>query len=172
MIKKNTVFVLGAGASSDFGYPLGNKLRDKIIDVFSNDDTAIEELANALYKPSDKKVFTDIDPIRGPLSKATGVDFSNTRDIKIKIKEFAKHLHDDVDYSIDIFLERFKNKYLTIGKMAIAYVLAKCENHDISFNNDNWYRCLYKKMKIDSTFDTFNENKISFITFNSFSFFF
>jgi len=145
MITKNTVFVLGAGASSDFGFPLGLKLREEIIQRFNKPNKLeVEYIAQALCG-SFPHEFKDYIP---------------------PITQFANKLYHDADYSIDVFLERFQKTYLKIGKLAIAQILAKSENHDKLYGSDNWYRILYQRMKKDASIDTFSQNKISFVTFN------
>ncbi len=144
MIKKNTVFILGAGASYDFGFPLGRGLREAIIQSFNS--SGREEVQNT--------------------AKALSLHAVESQDYIYPITEFANKLNHDADYSIDAFLERFQKSYLTIGKLAIAQILAKFENHDRLFESDNWYRAVYKKMKVGASIDTFNQNKVSFITFN------
>ena len=148
MIVNNTVFILGAGASADFGFPSGEELRQRIIQGFIATDSQtykdVESIAKALSVPDEDEFNDYIKPIN----------------------EFAYKLKHDAGYSIDAFLERFKESYLEIGKLAIASILAKCENQDIFYSSDNWYRIIYDRMKQGASIDTFPQNRVSFITFN------
>lgn len=144
MITKNTVFILGAGASADFGFPLGERLREEIYSNLLKNAADVTSLAQALV----------------------GVWKDEVNDYKRTIAKFAEALRHASDYSVDAFLENFPNTYLKIGKMTIAQVLVKYENHDRLFEGDNWYRILVNKMKIGCTIDNFHQNKVSFVTFN------
>jgi hypothetical protein len=67
-------------------------------------------------------------------------------------------------YSIDAFLE-YSDKYLAIGKSAIAYQLIKSEVPDRVYSfNKNWLREFYTRL--NTSFDDFAKNKLSIITFN------
>lgn len=145
MIRKNTVFILGAGASSDFGFPLGERLRKEVIQTFKN--------------PNNKEVVNVAKVLTGPWP-------DDHNDYIRPITDFSNKLYLDADYSIDAFLERFKEAYLTIGKLAIAQILAKYENQDQFYENDNWLRIIYKQMKQGASIDTFTNNKVAFVTFN------
>jgi hypothetical protein len=143
MITKNTVFVLGAGASADFGYPLGNDLRKRIIEKFKGENDAVHELGTALGEfPHDASDYYDT------------------------ITNFATRLDHACDFSIDEFLERHQKSFLRIGKLAIAYILAQCEDNDKLRQDRSWYKTLLHEMKRNTSLDTFGQNKISFITFN------
>lgn len=63
-----------------------------------------------------------------------------------------------------IFLEHRK-EFMSIGKMTIASYLIPCEKDArLREPENNWYMYLYDRLK--SSFEEFEENKISFITFN------
>jgi hypothetical protein len=67
--------------------------------------------------------------------------------------------------SIDEFLEHQK-RFIDLGKNVIAALLIPYEitSSLYSFNQTNWYRYLFQKM--NTGFDEFEKNNISFITFN------
>lgn len=148
MITKNTVFILGAGASSDFGFPLGEKLRQEIIQRFIENHS---------------QTYEDIGNVAKVLCGEWPEDF---KDYVSVITEFAYKLKHNASYSIDEFLERFKEAYLLIGKLAIALILTKYENHNLLYDSDNWYKRIYRRMGQSAEIDTFHQNKVSFITFN------
>jgi len=135
MINRPTVFILGAGASYSFGYPLGKDLVDIIVKNFdpNNSENAIE-----LFK---------------------GLGFSDE-----DIISFRDKLRLSAAPSIDSFLEPRGEDDRYLGKLAIAYALIPFENTDTLFYDNSWYKTFIQKLKI--TFDGFDKNKISFITFN------
>ncbi|MHC4122430.1 MAG: hypothetical protein ACYSSI_02560 [Planctomycetota bacterium] len=143
MITTNTVFILGAGASVDFGYPTGEQLRKFIYEHMGGNTTFVRNIAQALAEWKE-----------------------DIPDIEKFVIAFAKDLYHDGDYTIDAFLERFQNKYLNIGKLAIAQAIGHHENADLLYRSDNWYRILLKEMKRGATLETFPNNKVSFVTFN------
>ena len=87
-------------------------------------------------------------------------------DFRYRFEEFKKTLKCSGINSIDTFLEH-RNEYEDVGKYAIAVILKKCEiKSDVFKFNKNWYRLLFKKMNEGCTFDTFDKNKLSIVTFN------
>lgn len=135
MIGLQTVFVLGAGASMDFGFPSGLQLRDKII---------------------------------GSLENENSQEFKQLGEFAIEgrkeVRVFCNEFRYSGKISIDAFLEHRK-EFIPIGKAAIAQALIPFESVDGLFHNsNNWYQYLYKML--NTSFDKFNENKISIVTFN------
>lgn len=136
MIKTNTLFILGAGASAPFKYPTSIKLREDILK--NQHEPAIIHALNP--EDDDSHSFIKLQD-----------DFLN---------EFMR----SSVYSIDSFLEH-RNEYMTIGKMNIAANLMIHENDGtLRQTEDNWYMYLYDRLK--ASFERIKENKISFITFN------
>lgn len=148
MITKNTVFILGAGTSSDFGFPLGEKLRQEIIQKFIEPHS---------------QTYKDIESIAKVLCGQWPDEF---KDYIPAITKFAYQLKHNAGYTIDEFLERFKESYLLVGKLAITLILTKYENHNLLYDSDNWYRRIYRQMSQAAEIDTFHQNKVAFITFN------
>lgn len=139
MIEKKTTLILGAGASMHLGYPSGLELVKHIIDM-------------TLMAGSKGRHF------RGNLSNL-GVKDSF-------IKDFGTSLRRSGRNSIDEFLQ-YRNEYKEIGKLAIAASLLRYENIDSLFvdsEEGNWYRYLYSLL--NSSFEEFDKNQISIITFN------
>jgi hypothetical protein len=135
MVNRPTVFILGAGASNSFGYPLGKNLIDIIIKNFDPDNS------------------------RRTVDLFEGLGFSEN-----DISSFRSKLKLSAAPSIDSFLEPRGEDDRYLGKLAIAYALIPFENTDTLFYDNSWYKILLEKLK--TTFNDFDKNKISFITFN------
>jgi|CXWL01.1.fsa_nt_gi hypothetical protein len=140
MIKKNTVFVLGAGASCDFGYPTGEQLKQKVIEILLNSRI--------------KKVFEEGYGIRPGMSELIG--------------SFVQDLKKDQSSTIDRFLLKNPPDYKNFGRAAIAQAIMECEEESLLFRLDkNWYYEIYKI--IDSSHPNLlklNQNKLKIVTFN------
>jgi hypothetical protein len=141
MIKKPTVFILGAGASVYFGYPSGRKLINKIIEDITSGHTRTH---NILEK----------------------CGFSSEL-----ILAFRTALRKAPTQSIDFFLEHNKDNFIDIVKCAIASTLIPCEDESLLYEDENfglknWYRYLFEKMSARTKFGDFIKNEIGFITFN------
>jgi len=83
-----------------------------------------------------------------------------------QIDDFRNALFYSGMNSVDEFLEH-RTDLINIGKLAIAQRLIKFEVQDLLFkveSSKNWLTYLFKKM--NTTFDDFDKNNISFITFN------
>lgn len=137
MITKNTVLVLGAGASCPFGFPIGQELVKIIIkDLFPG---------TLLRKILSGHGFVDDE-----------------------IGNFRNALLGAQPASIDLFLEH-RPDFEGIGKEAIAGSLLPYEHLNVFEkmlleNKNNWYRYLFGRL--NTSFDTFGDNKLSVITFN------
>jgi hypothetical protein len=141
MIKTNTLFILGAGASKPFGYPTGIELRNEIL--FGN--TYENDIISALNRYDD-----------------------NTDTFRKDIKNFRDAFSKSGGYSIDAFLEERPkdHPFMYIGKTFIAKILTSREkDNDLRINiEENWYMYLFKRMRV--SFEELGQNNISFITFN------
>jgi len=144
MIQNDIVFILGAGASKPFGYPIGTELADIIIhNLEGARDRFINKSNEYRFKLFEKLGFS-----------------------REEIDEFKKALSTSTYDTIDLFLKRRK-EFMKIGKCAIADAIISCEDEKIlsQRNNDNWYRRLFNMINAPSCSD-FCKNPISFITFN------
>ena len=134
---------MGAGASQPFNYPTGIELRELIRKGTRNCD--IIEALKKLYNHFDENNCSEI------------------------LTKFIGNFSESSVRSIDFFLEK-NPTYMDIGKMTIASYIIPEENdeklrdikpRDIS---ENWYIELFDRVK--DSFDDFDKNQISFITFN------
>lgn len=137
MIHKNTVFVLGAGASYPYGFPLGVKLRQDIMKV------------PATY-------LHDVKFLDRP--KPSAVEPSTT--------EFFQAFIESKAPSIDAFLAN-RMEFAEIGRIAIAKVLLGYEVVHRLFddaNDDDWYAAVFNAIRCPR--EHLGSNKVSFVTFN------
>lgn len=138
IIKKNTVFVLGAGASAPFGYPTGNELTQKI--CYDSQPLGIAKL---LTTENDERV-----------------------DVEQTIIRLRQNFERSGKQSIDLFLKD-SPEYKNLGKQIIASILLPKENEDRLFdrkNENNWYLPFWNM--IDHSFENIDKHDLHFITFN------
>jgi len=147
MIERKTVFILGAGASAAYGFPIGKDLTQRILsfDIGSAFKAACNppgETHSSLWK----YIFDKYD--------------------ESNIFEFFEAFKKSDNPSVDSFIEH-RPEFLTIGKVLISLELISCENENnlIKANHKgHWYQYLFGKLR--SKFEEFNNNNVSFITFN------
>jgi hypothetical protein len=136
MIERPIVFVMGAGASSCYEFPLGKNLCRMVI----------EEL-----KPN---VVSHTQIIENTVFESGYVD------------RFQSALEFSGQNSVDAFLEsRQEFLAIGKSAMATILIRYEKPSILWRFSDNNWMRYLYDKMRA-STLEKFVENKISFITFN------
>lgn len=138
---EKTVFILGAGASTSYGFPLGKQLIREIYEIIRT--TKHRDKTNNLVS------------LLGPLK--------NTN-----VNEFADALFHAAPASIDTFLAQ-RNEFDNIGKLMIAYVLMQYEYHANLFSYDikeDWYRYLWHQLYRDFDLEYGFNSKIGFVTFN------
>ena len=152
MFKEETLFILGAGASCPYGYPLGKDLIQDIIHNIKHDEIYIpmsethirEHMANVSshiainFTFSDLQAMLESTPIEtfdqsGSEALRTLTSFKGTNYATVqigRIEEFHQlqiALTDFDPVSIDAFLSHH-DKYALAGKIMIIYTLLKCEN--------------------------------------------
>lgn len=121
--RENTVFVVGAGASAEFGLPVGS------------------ELAKRIKKSAKIEV-----PNYRTASKSSSVVFENLRrlwvhdNIASPVLEAAEKIHKSIHtaVSIDALIDRFDDTLVSkVGKMLIALEISRAEA-DSSLMPDTW----------------------------------
>lgn len=142
MIKKKTVLVLGAGASSPYGFPTGAELRVRIINAGA-------EMLRGL-----KKQYHDSDEYYEYGKKfVTKFKFSGVN-------------------SIDRFLFEQSDNDKILGKILIMAFIKEYEKHskfveDIDMPYHDWYRIFYNRLISGvKKFDDLTFDNIKIITFN------
>jgi len=150
MIEKQTVFILGAGASRPYGFPTANDLRGDIIRNFrKNYGNHVISLRDKEWERRGYPGMTDV-------------------------KAFLEVLDAPNKDSIDLFLSR-QPRFETIGKLAILLSILRHERESGFADNAkephrDWYSHLYDKMARElnhkDSYGEFGRNKIAFVTFN------
>ena len=149
MITEDTLFILGAGASSPYGYPTGKGLRRIICKEFPKDYSA---LLKRRASP-DSDYFGD--------------------DAIYAAQNLSEFFFKSSTPSIDLFLARNHN-FSDIGRKAIALSIWKAESNscfreDVDQSQD-WYSYLYHRLtetlSEPDNYKLIGQNKVSFITFN------
>lgn len=148
MIDIPTLFILGAGASSPYGYPTGSELRTDII-----------------KKSSD--YFAGMQSI---IRLSTG----NSYKIQEIISRFVDTFSESPLESIDKYLS-LNPGIAPYGKMAITLSILNCERNstlpgNIKNPSRDWFFYLFNRMMdgliYPGGYKKFRENKVAFITFN------
>jgi len=136
MVELETVLVLGAGASWDFGYPTGGELVTRILQITSKSSHPKNNL------------FYEV---------CYGKDLSMA-------EEFHDVLQKAKPLSIDAWLEH-NPEFIEVGKIAIAIELLECEQGgSLRKAEKDWYQLLFDRL--NSPFENFQNNKLSIVTFN------
>lgn len=139
MVEVETVLVLGAGASCDFGFPTGEGLLAQICrnlrDTQSNQYRVLCELAD-LYE------FDASDEI---------------------VDKFYNGLERADQPSVDAWLEH-NREFIDVGRWAIAMALLEAERRSNLKAKINWYKRLFRAL--DASYEDFHKNQLKVITFN------
>jgi len=145
MIRKQTVFILGAGSSQPYGFPTGPDLRYQIITSFYNQQL---------------KMIHSHHPNPG---------FKHELELE-KTRDFLSNFEGSGS-SIDVFLSR-NPSFSRIGKTAIIKAIKVCEYYstfpnDPKERDDDWYSYIFDLMSQDFQSPdkySISENNVSFIT--------
>ncbi len=152
MFTENTVFILGAGASKPYGYPLGSELISEMIGCISKDvlylPDVLPKISNQDHKHSGSFFISCTLPVKkaSRIEKAGGriqvipdrveFNFSNGTNVDLcrkkltdipELKEFRDVLNSHRPSSIDLFLNN-NPRFSDVGKFMIAYTLLQYED--------------------------------------------
>lgn len=145
MTSDETVFILGAGASAPYGYPIGTGLRDDICLNFTSDMSALQE------KP--------------------GGDYGELKQLMRDAPDFIDCFRNSRIKSIDRWLG-LNGGYRDIGKLAIVNAIVKREDRSqIAFEGKekslDWFSVLFNEMMVGiAKPEHFAYHRVYFITFN------
>ncbi|TWC85704.1 hypothetical protein FB593_102558 [Rhizobium sp. SJZ105] len=131
MFKDNTVFVIGAGASAEFGLPVGSALTQTIK---SNCSFRLDEFGSRLAAGS-REVFQHYEKIFGRNDSAKVAQFNLRLE---KSRQIARGI--DSAESIDEYIFRYASDPLVaeIGKLQIAHAISLAENKSILSDDNNF----------------------------------
>ncbi len=138
MIEGNIVFVLGAGASKDFGFPLGFELVEMVVSKLA----------------------------RGTNGRSIFLEFTGHRETDVDA--FVVALDGSAQNSVDAFLEHrqeFMNIGKAAIAYSLIECESPQELYRTRDPSRNWLRYLLTQMRSNS-FEEFANNKVAFITFN------
>jgi hypothetical protein len=143
MIKRPTVFVLGAGASFPYGFPLGSGLRDIVIDPTRG------------YPKGQHYYWSKPDRLAEDFGLGT------------EYIAFVQKLRLSGYPSVDQFLE--KNPVFTdVGRLAIAAALLPCESNSGLFPprapRDHWFEVFANILNVGE--QKYLRNRVTIITYN------
>lgn len=168
---KNTVVVLGAGASFDYGLPTGDALLAQITEL-------CEAASSNSGGRNNAGLFRDL------------VDFVfqgrvHPQDLRVQLKGMAHLIRGQMPPSIDWFLgQEFSAKYKSfreLGMLAIAWCIGGEEQHLDGYNDPiprspsgtysakHWYRTFWQSLSIRNVEDfqrLLDEERLRVVTFN------
>jgi hypothetical protein len=192
MFRKDTVIILGAGASCDIGYPTGEQLIKDIINkrseilrrfCLARIDIIAPSLYDVIIRNSNNHItFTKMLANDIPINFNSFIRVPPTAELSSKeenlkkefetARRFFQVLQDFNSISIDRFLS-LHSEFEAIGKFAIAYIIiekeyiAKTQMTSCHPTKDtkNWYRYLLDEITYCKP-EEILENKLNIITFN------
>lgn len=153
MKQKKTVFVIGAGASAQYGYPTGSRLKSEIIELGIDENLHLAFTSSTQFRDLDTGIDDDLAPSHSELYSRTNPFFN-----------LAETLKRSGQFSIDEFL-RTHQSLLDVGKFTIAYVLLKNELEE-NLIKDEWCQLIWSHLAKGKRFPNEIEPDIAFITFN------
>lgn len=142
MITKPTVFVLGAGASRPYGFPLGRQLRDSVV----------RGRVPSQWRLSPRSM--------NDLARELGKQDVHTA--------FVKALQTSGYSSVDWFLEK-NPRFTDIGTITIAATLIPCESDRHLFppnapRRDHWYEVFANMLDVGER--KYLRNRVTIVTYN------
>jgi hypothetical protein len=153
ILKKKTVFVLGAGASAPYGYPIGKVLRDKIIELGG------DGRLHAAFTSS-----TDFINLETGIDKDLSPDFSDRFSKTNPFFNLAETFTRSAQLTIDEFLRTHKS-ITDLGKFMIAYVLLSSESVR-SLMTVSWCQLIWDRLVRGKNSPEEVSPNIAFVTFN------
>jgi hypothetical protein len=165
----HTALILGAGASLNYGLPLGSQLVEKICKLLPSSDTVrMGSEANLLYN----FFVNDAAAVRGWQQ-------ISQKEYSYALIEFRDRLIQSAPKSIDEFLSRdfgdANPLFRLIGKLSIAQVIASCESVSAIEDGvapekqpDHWYNYLWQDCLNNGTpgLEALRAKHLKIISFN------
>jgi hypothetical protein len=132
VLQRKTALVVGAGASAEFGLPVGSQLRQQIISLASVKTKADLEWGERVVDGEIRRDEVITDAIRKKLAPA------EAQAVRVSLKTIADYLY--MKNSIDVFLDhnRELDGLVETGKMLIAVSIARAEQNSNIYQAMNW----------------------------------
>lgn len=165
MGEKRVVFVIGAGASVDFGLPTGSTLRELLTtSVYPRFDIKALRSLSAPAKAAFTGTSSDSSAFGLLLKAREEIKLFKQRSI-VEAEAFRVAFLRSGMSSIDRFLESNSN-WVEHGKCAIASVLVPLQDKQLEAKTtaSNWHSWLFERLLRQRA--AINEGRIGFITFN------
>ena len=122
MINNDTVLVLGAGASIDYGFPSGEQLIENIINYLEGKIQAL---------PHKKRIFVALILYKHFQKNKTE---KTLRDCYRTVEEFISTFKNASPASIDDFLDKnTREEFKIIGKICVVIAISRCEDSETDF---------------------------------------
>jgi hypothetical protein len=174
MFRSKTLFIVGAGASSEFGFPVGSGLKDIIAKKLDFEFGERYEVISG-----DRAIWSSIINILKNEDRYTNSEINN-------IIEACRVIRDamPIEKSIDSFVESHKNnRHIQLCvKLGIAASILEAEREsslyinnierqsklDFEKNKNKWIASFFKKLKENCSIDSLKKSieNVSFIIFN------
>lgn len=176
MIRKNTVLVLGAGASCHLGFPLGRKLIEDIYRFIFSKSRGLKKDKSSYFQVEEENSVL----LARFLELSGDKNEQNSLYTAGYVAQFAEDLNEAQPSSIDTFLA-LRPEYKLLGRICIIFCLSKYEDKDgwlwrplrypdrlsTDFPNFGWYQYLWSKMiEGVENIEQLRKNKLTIITFN------
>lgn len=175
-MKRKTTYIVGAGASVEFGFPIGSDLTKEISDILR---VRLDDFGH--LKSGDKDVLRGLEEVLRHLPPAPEGKRWSLGYLYGVANRVSRNMH--LALSIDNFLEAKKDKigYADTGKLAIAIQILKHEREsglwvdphkggqtDFSRIKENWLLTLFRILSAQKGIDGFLSglSLCHFITFN------
>ena len=121
MINNDTVLVLGAGASIDYGFPSGEQLIEDIINYLEG---------NIQAPPRKKRIFVALILYKYFKNKTE----KTLHDCYRIVEEFISTFKNASPASIDDFLDKnTREEFKIIGKICVVIAISRCEDSETDF---------------------------------------
>src|SRR3990172_6276266 len=122
MINNDTVLVLGAGASMDYGFPSGEQLIEDIINYLEG---------NILAGSRKNKIFVALILFKHFQKNKTEQTLHNCY---MMVEEFISTFKNASPASIDDFLDKnTREEFKIIGKICVVIAISRCEDSEADF---------------------------------------
>jgi hypothetical protein len=181
MINRQSVLVLGAGASLHLGFPLGQELIKDIYRLVFGRSKGFKRISDSLgerFLESD--FFTNSELLERFLELSDYKKNNGQKYTSEDIEEFANRLFQAQSSSLDFFLEK-NPQYSLLGKLCIIFCISRYEDENSwqyapfkyvdklkkDFPDFGWYRYLWHNLISEcKDINDLYKNKVTVITFN------